>query len=76
VEVASFVETEPSKVVVRYIGQILHYKRNHLPPTAEIIAVHPEQNIFLKSLHTDTMPHLITLVLTPQPAKAKCVQAV
>lgn len=31
VETASFVEKEPSKVAVRFIGQTLHYERNLLP---------------------------------------------
>lgn len=71
-EAASFVEKEPSKVAVRFIGQTLHYKRNHLHPAAKITAVHHKQNIFINTPHTVTMPHLITLVLILQPTLSVC----
>lgn len=55
-EAASFVEKEPSKVAVRFIGQTLHYKRNHLPPRAEITAVPHKQNTCIKSPQTVATP--------------------
>lgn len=51
-EAASFVGKEPSKVAVRFIGLILHYKINHLLPTDEFTVVHQKLNIFVKILHT------------------------
>lgn len=55
-EAASFVEKEPSKVAVRFIGQTPHYERNHLPPTAKITAVHHNQNTFIESPQTVATP--------------------
>lgn len=77
-ETASFVEKEPSKVVVRFIGQTLHYKRNHLPPRAEITAVHHKQNTFIRSLQAvATPPSNLPQSLHPgqRRACARCVRA-
>lgn len=58
-EIVSFVEKEPSKVAVRFIGQTLHYKRNHLPSRAEITAIHHKQSTLIKACRVLLHLHLI-----------------
>lgn len=77
-ETASFVEKEPSKVAVRFIGWTLHYERNHLLPRAEITAVHHKQSTFIKSLQTvATPPSNLLQFLHPSQCRAcaRCARA-
>lgn len=72
VEAACFVEKELRKVEVRFIGQTLPYKRNHLSPTVKIFEVHQKQNIFIKARTLLLKPHLIPSIPTLQAKLSMC----
>lgn len=75
VETVSFVEKEPSKVAVRFIGQTLHYERNLLPQELKSLLFTITRTLLLKVCRL--LLHLHLIYFSPYTlAHAESVQGV